>query len=51
MLEEPDLLADLTIYFPFVPAEGLLQTIVEWGRDAELLDYDAATGRLTVMGG
>jgi NitT/TauT family transport system ATP-binding protein len=51
VLDEPDLLADLTIYFPFIPADALLQTIVEWGRDAELLDYDAAAGRLTLMGG
>jgi len=39
-------LADITIYFPFIPAESLFQTIVEWGRYAELLDHDAAAGRL-----
>jgi hypothetical protein len=44
------LLADLTIYFLFTPADALLQTIVEWGRDAELFDYDAAAGTLTLVG-
>ena len=40
------MLADITIYFPFIPADSLFQTIVEWGRYAELLDHDAAAGRL-----
>jgi NitT/TauT family transport system ATP-binding protein len=51
VLDEQDLLADLTIYFPFIPADALLLTSFEWGRDAELLEFDAATGRLSVMAG
>jgi len=49
ILDDADLLADLTIYFPFIPVESLFATIVEWGRDAELLDHDAAAGRMTLM--
>ncbi len=45
-VEDEEVLADITIYFPFIPAESLFQTIVEWGRYAELLDHDAAAGRL-----
>jgi NitT/TauT family transport system ATP-binding protein len=49
VLSDEDVLADLTIYFPFIPAESLFATIVEWGRDAGLLDHDAEAGRLTLM--
>jgi NitT/TauT family transport system ATP-binding protein len=49
ILSDEDVLADLTIYFPFIPAESLFATIVEWGRDAGLLDHDAEAGRVTVM--
>jgi NitT/TauT family transport system ATP-binding protein len=45
-VEDEEVLADITIYFPFIPADSLFQTIVEWGRYAELLDHDAAAGRL-----
>jgi len=45
-VEDEEVLADLTIYFPFIPADSLFQTIVEWGRYAELLDHDAPAGRL-----
>ncbi len=45
-VEDEEVLADITIYFPFIPAESLFQTIVEWGRYAELLDHDAAAERL-----
>jgi len=47
-LEDADVLADLTIYFPFIPAESLYETVVEWGRYAELFDRDAQAGRLTL---
>ena len=49
VVDEEDLLADLTIYFPFIPVDALLMTIVEWGREAELLDYDAGAKKLTLM--
>src|SRR5207244_12368187 len=45
-VEDEEVLADITIYFPFIPAESLFQTIVEWGRYAEVLDHDAAAERL-----
>src|SRR5207248_1449972 len=31
-VEDEEVLADLTIYFPFIPVESLFGTIVEWGR-------------------
>ena len=46
---DEELLADLTIYFPFIPADSLFATIIEWGRYAELLDHDAAAGRLRLL--
>ena len=49
ILSDEEVLADLTIYFPFIPAESLFATIVEWGRDAGLLDHDAEAGRLALM--
>jgi NitT/TauT family transport system ATP-binding protein len=49
ILSDEDVLADLTIHFPFIPAESLFATIVEWGRDAGLLDHDAEAGRLTLL--
>ncbi len=49
-VEDEEVLADLTIYFPFIPAESLFATVVEWGRYAELLDHDADAGRLTLLG-
>src|SRR5204863_1363367 len=30
-VEDEEVLADLTIYFPFIPADSLFQTIIEWG--------------------
>ncbi len=48
---DEELLADLTIYFPFIPADSLFATLIEWGRYAELLDHDAAAGRLRLLGG
>jgi len=49
-VEDEEVLADLTIYFPFIPAESLFATLVEWGRYAELLDHDADAGRLMLLG-
>ena len=49
-VEDEEVLADLTIYFPFIPAESLFGTIVEWGRYAELLYHDADAGRLGLLG-
>src|SRR5207249_2451385 len=49
-MEDEEVLADLTIYFPFIPADSLFQTIVEWGRYAEVLDHDATVGRLMLTG-
>ena len=48
-VEDEEVLADLTIYFPFIPADSLFQTIVEWGRYAELLDHKADAARLTLL--
>src|SRR5256886_14576320 len=31
-VEDEEVLADLTIYFPFIPAESLFATVVEIGR-------------------
>ena len=49
-VEDEEVLADLTIHFPFIPVESLFATIVEWGRYAELLDHDADAGRLSLLG-
>jgi NitT/TauT family transport system ATP-binding protein len=46
-VEDEDVLSDLTIHFPFIPAEQLFATVVEWGRYAELLDHDPTAGRVT----
>jgi NitT/TauT family transport system ATP-binding protein len=45
-LEDDDLLADLTICFPFTKAQALFRTVVEWGRYAGLLDHDGRGHRL-----
>jgi len=49
-VEDEEVLADLTIYFPFIPAESLFHTIIEWGRYAELLDHNVDAGRLGLLG-
>jgi NitT/TauT family transport system ATP-binding protein len=49
ILSDEDVVADLTIHFPFIPAESLFATLVEWGRDAGLLDHDAEAGRVTLL--
>ncbi|HUL03574.1 MAG TPA: ATP-binding cassette domain-containing protein [Gemmatimonadales bacterium] len=49
VIDEDDLLADLTIHFPFIPAESLFATLVEWGREAGLLDHDANSRRVMLL--
>ena len=49
-VEDEEVLADLTIYFPFIPAESLFAILVEWGRYAELLDHDTDAARITLLG-
>ena len=38
-LDDDELMADLTICFPFTKANSLFRTVVEWGRYANLLDH------------
>lgn len=47
-VEDDEVLADLTICFPFTRPQSLLRTIVEWGRYTELLDHDSKGGRLVL---
>ncbi|HSC58434.1 MAG TPA: nitrate/sulfonate/bicarbonate ABC transporter ATP-binding protein [Gemmatimonadales bacterium] len=47
-IEVDEVLADLTICFPFSRANGLLRTIIEWGRFAEVLDHEARNRRLVL---
>ena len=49
-VEDEEVLADLTIYFPFIPAESLFATLIEWGRYTELLDHHPDAGRITLLG-
>ncbi len=48
-LDDDDLLADLTICFPFTKAQALIRTVVEWGRYAGLWDHDTKGGRLVLI--
>ncbi len=45
-IDDDDLLADLTIHFPFSKAPALFRTVVEWGRYSNLLDHDSRGRRL-----
>jgi NitT/TauT family transport system ATP-binding protein len=47
-IEDDELLADLTICFPFTKAQALFRTVVEWGRYAGLWDHDTKGGRLVL---
>ena len=47
-LDDDDLLADLTICFPFAKAQAMFRTVVEWGRYAELLDHENRSHRLVL---
>lgn len=47
-IEVDEVLADLTICFPFSRANGLLRTVIEWGRYAEVLDHESRNRRLVL---
>jgi len=47
--EDEEVLADLTIHFPFIPRVAVA-ILVEVGALRELLDHDADAGRLTLLG-
>ena len=47
-VEDDEILADLTILFPFTRPQGLYRTVVEWGRFAELFDHSARDRRLVL---
>jgi NitT/TauT family transport system ATP-binding protein len=47
-LDDDDVLADLTICFPFAKAQAMFRTVVEWGRYAELLDHESRSHRLVL---
>jgi NitT/TauT family transport system ATP-binding protein len=47
-IDDDELIADLTIHFPFTKAPALFRTVVEWGRYANLLDHDYS-GRRVVL--
>lgn len=47
-IEVDEVLADLTICFPFSRAPGLLRTVIEWGRYAEVLDHESRNRRLVL---
>jgi len=47
-IDDDEVLADLTIMFPFIRPQGLFRTVVEWGRFAELIDHQTKAGRLVL---
>ncbi len=47
-VEDDEMLADLTILFPYTRPQGLYRTLVEWGRFAELFDHSARDRRLVL---
>jgi NitT/TauT family transport system ATP-binding protein len=47
-VDDDEILADLTILFPYTRAQGLYRTVVEWGRFAELFDHLARDRRLVL---
>jgi len=47
-VEDDEILADLTILFPYTRPQGLYRTVVEWGRFAELFDHSARDRRLVL---
>ncbi len=51
VIDDDEVLADLTIKFPFTRPQSLFRTVVEWGRFAELLDHQTKAGRLVLRGG
>lgn len=48
-VEDTEVIEDLTIHFPFIPAEPLFATIVEWGRYTELLDHAPRAGKVWLV--
>jgi NitT/TauT family transport system ATP-binding protein len=48
-LEDDEVLADLTIMFPFSRATMVYRTVIEWGRYTGLLDHDARDKRLMLV--
>ncbi|HTH63645.1 MAG TPA: nitrate/sulfonate/bicarbonate ABC transporter ATP-binding protein [Gemmatimonadales bacterium] len=47
-IDDDELMADLTIHFPFTKAPALFRTVVEWGRYANLLDHDNSSRRVVL---
>jgi NitT/TauT family transport system ATP-binding protein len=47
-IDDDELMADLTICFPFTKAHALYRTVVEWGRYANLLDHEGSARRLVL---
>jgi NitT/TauT family transport system ATP-binding protein len=49
VLDDDEVLADLTIMLPFSKASMVYRTVVEWGRYAGLLDHNARDKRLELV--
>ena len=49
VLDDDEVLADLTIMLPFSKASMVYRTIIEWGRYAGLLDHNARDKRLELV--
>jgi len=47
-IDDDELMADLTIHFPFTKAPALFRTVVEWGRYTNLLDHDNRDRRVVL---
>ncbi len=49
VLDDDEVLADLTIMLPFSKASMVLRTVIEWGRYAGILDHNARDKRLELV--
>ena len=49
VLDDDEVLADLTIILPYSKASMILRTVIEWGRYAGLLDHNARDKRLELV--
>ncbi|HZH42132.1 MAG TPA: AAA-associated domain-containing protein, partial [Gemmatimonadales bacterium] len=49
VLDDDEVLADLTIMLPYSKASLILRTVIEWGRYAGLLDHNARDKRLELV--
>jgi len=49
VLDDDEVLADLTIMLPYSKASLVLRTVIEWGRYAGLLDHNARDKRLELV--